>query len=155
MDRSAFWSAVIGGFLVIAGHVVVHALNRGATKIDKEEKIKDRIAAQALEVLNWLQIDQQAVFAARGGPVTPIQQGHPVYALAALLRRSQPEMGDISGNLLREFREYYQVTRILIPNAQADDREQYVDRVGSAANKLVEHLGVIVEGVCPSAPAQT
>ena len=154
MDWSAFWSAVIGGVLVIAGHVVVHALNRRATKADEEEEVKDRIAALALEVLNWLQIDQQAVFAARGGPVTAIQQGHPVYALAALLRRWQPQMIEVSGNLLREFREYYQVTRILIPNADADAREQYADRVGSAANKLVEHLGVIVEGVCPSAPAR-
>ena len=152
MNWSAFWSAVIGGVLVIAGHVVVHALNRRATKTDKEEVIKDRIASLALEVLNWLQIDQQAVFAARGGPITPIHQGHPVYALAALLRRSQPEMIDVTANLLREFREYYQVTRILIPNADVGARKRYADRVGSAANKLIEHLGVIVEAVCPSTP---
>ena len=154
MEWVAFWSAVVGGLLVIAGQVVLHVRDRFAKKTDKQEADKDRIAALALEVLNWLQADQQAVFQARGGPVASIQQGHPVYALAANLKRSQPALAVVAGDVLREFREYYQVTRILIPMADPNTRVEYADRVENSANRLLEYLGAVVSAVCPPSADQ-
>lgn len=148
MDWSSFWSAVIGGVLVIAGHVVVHTLNRRASTADRKEDAEKQIASLALEVVNWFQIDTQLAVGAAGGPMPAIQEGHPVYALAALIRKARPDKKDAAAKLLELFQKYYQASRILIPQAPANQRPAMINSVTQPANEIMAVLNEIIAAVC-------
>lgn len=148
MEWSAFWSAVVGGLLVIAGHVVVHDLSRRASAADKKEEAEQRIASLALEVVNWFQIDTQLVIAAAGGQMPPIGEGHPVYALAAMIRKTRPDKKDTAAKVLELFQKYYQASRILMPQAPANQRPTMINSVTQPANEIMAVLNEIIEAVC-------
>jgi hypothetical protein len=148
MDWSSFWSAVIGGVLVIAGHLVVHTLNRRASASDKKEEAEQRIASLALEVVNWFQIDTQLVIAAAGGAMPPTKEGHPVYALAALIRKARPDKKETAAKLLELFQKYYQESRILLPQAPANQVPAITNSIPQTANEIMAVLNEIVAAVC-------
>ena len=94
MQWSSFWSAVIGGVLVIAGHVVVHVLQRHSQTEDKKAHDDREIATLVLGVVNWLEMDKQAVILAAGRPMESIKPGNPIHALVGMAKVSRPDLND-------------------------------------------------------------
>jgi len=149
MEWTSFWSAVIGGVLVIAGHLVVHWLNRSAKAADAKNTAEERIAGLALEIVNWFETDTHRVFNAMGGPMPTVEQGHPVYSLAAAVRKNRPDLKDTVGGILVLFREYYQASRMLLPRAKTkQESDDCVDKVTTNANEIMKQLNTIVDAVC-------
>ena len=149
MEWSSFWSAVIGGVLVIAGHVVVHWLDRRGRAADGKEAAEERIAGLALEIVNWFETDTHRVFNAMGGPMPTVEQGHPVYSLAAAVRKNRPDLKDTAGGILVLFREYYQASRMLLPLAKTkQETDDCVDKITNNSNEIMGDLNAIVDAVC-------
>ena len=148
MNWSSFWSAVIGGVLVIAGHVVVHSLNRRADAAKKKEVAEQQIATLVLDVVNWFEMDKQLVISAAGGPVESIQSGHPIHALAALIRIARPDLTSAAEKLIDKSRKYFDITRILLPAAPQDQRDELVNRFVTNANSIMGILDTVLDSVC-------
>lgn len=150
MSDEGLFGAIVGGPMVILSNFVVHALTRWSAGGDRTEAAKDRITL-ALELVNWLQIDQQIVIQHAGKLAPPMQANHPVYALAAQIRRSQPKLVAIATQLLADFQRYYQATRVLGPPVGATAIQAHVDNVGAVVNSMTASLNKVIEAVCPPA----
>lgn len=146
-------SAVIGGLIVLAGQWLSHALAKADRVDDRKYEEEARIVELALSVVNWLEMDKHRVFQAAGGNMPEIEFDHPVHKLVAALRRSKPDLADSAAEILKCFREYGDVTRVLIPHSDdKEERDGLTDRFAAAANRLIELLSGIVETTLPVKP---
>lgn len=148
MEWSSLISAIVGGLIVILTQAVTHWLTRSSAAADKRDAADERIATLALEVVNWFEIDTHDVIDAAGGPMPAIRQGHPIYSLAAMIRKNRPDIQENAAQILTLFRDYYQVSRILLPRAAPEEKADLADRITNPANKIMGHLSLIVEAVC-------
>lgn len=143
-----FWSALAGGLLVLLGQLINHTLSERSKNKSRKYAEETRIAELALEFVNWLETDKQRVFDAQGGPMQGVEHGHPVYKLAAAIRKTRPDLRDDASSLLGLFRDYTDTTRILMPRAQPAEKPGLSDRITGSANEMTGLLSKIVEMVC-------
>lgn len=150
MEWSAFLSAVVGGILVLSGHVVVHVLKRRADAEDKKDTDNEKIAVFALDTVNWLEMDKQVVFAASGNPVEAIQTGNPIHALVALIKIARPDLNEQAAAILTSSRKYFDLTRILIPSGSMEEKQSGADEMANLVNGMMVTLNTILDAVCPA-----
>ena len=149
MVWSSFWSAVIGGVLVIAGHVVVHNLQRRAAAEDRKTENDRRVVELVFDTVNWLETDKQ-VLVKSGIQAEPIGSSHPIHALVAALNVYRPDLNQQAEALMKSSRRYFDVTRILIPNSDSDKRSKLVDEIGNLSNGMMVTLNTILDSVVES-----
>lgn len=132
----------------MVGQFISHVLTERSKSATRKYDEETRIAELALEMVNWLETDKQRVFDAKGGPMQGVEHGHPVYKLAAAIRKARPDLKDDASELLRLFRDYTDTTRILMPRAKPTEKPDLSDRITSSANEMTGLLSKIVEAVC-------
>ena len=149
MDFSSLISAVVGGLIVILTQIAAHWMQRSSQAAGKKDAADERIATLALEVVNWFEIDTHRVFNAVGGAMPLIDEGHPIYRLAATIRKNRPDLRDNAANVLTLFRDYYQASRLLLPSANTPQQQNtHVTTITSNANDIMKELNQIVDDVC-------
>ncbi len=82
-------------------------------------------------------------------PMPTIEQAHPAYTLAATTRKNWPDMKDTAGEILALFREYFQASRMLLPQAKIQkDSGDCVDKIKNNSNEIVKKLNETIDAVC-------
>ncbi len=152
MEWSEFWSAALGGALVIAAQYSLHRIQRNADAEDKQELIKERIRALVYEVQNWFEGDMHLVTSLEGEAAPPIQAGHPVYSLAAVVMSAGPTLMTHVPQLMTESSEYFKTTRVLFHNASPDEKMKLIDRTQASSSAVIDALRKILSDVTDVLP---
>ena len=145
MEWSSFWSAVVGGVLVIAGHFVVDILQRRSNSEERKRSDNRKIVSLVLDVVNWLEMDKHHVVDAAGMPMKSIEPGNPIHSLVALVRVSRPDLNDQAVALMVSSRRYFDLTRILIPKCGPQEVGDKIDEMANLANGMMVTLNTILE----------
>ena len=74
--------------------------------------------------------------------------GNPIHSLVALIKIARPDLNEHATSLMTESRRYFDLTRIFIPDPNAEDRPGLADQMAAAANGMLHTLNAILDAVC-------